>query len=115
VAGVADDDQGRMARKGFPMSVFRKFFSTVKGSVKGMIDPEELFRSILTSLGSGSIVGLLILVLQSVIAHVATIFPHPSTSTLATMFLTLFLDLLRRQNHGDTPTKAPDATTPGSA
>jgi hypothetical protein len=115
MAGVADHDQGRMARKGFPMSMLRKFFSTVEGSVKGVIDPEELYRSILTSLGSGSIVGLMILMLQSVLAHVATIFPNPNTSTLATMFLTLLLDLLRRQSHGDAPAKTPDATTPGSA
>jgi hypothetical protein len=92
------------------MASIRNFFAAAQGSVKGVIDPEELYRSILTALGSGSIVGALILVFQAMIAHVATIFPNPSTSTVATMFLTLVLELLRRQSHGVTPTKGTDAT-----
>jgi hypothetical protein len=102
------------------MASLRNFFATVHGSVKGLIAPEELYRSIVTALGSGSVVGLFILVIESVLAHVATVFPAPGTSTLATMLLTLILDLLRRQNQGVTPVKGPvtnpeaDLSTPPS-
>jgi hypothetical protein len=64
-----------------------------------------------TALGSGSAVGVLILVSQSLLTNVATVFPNASTSTIATMFQTLVLDLLRRQPQGPTPVKIPVAAT----
>jgi hypothetical protein len=85
------------------MNGIRKFFSDVKGSARGILIPEELYRSIIAALGSGTIVGLVILILQSVLDHVGVIFPNPSASSLMTMLLTLILDLLRRQNHGGKP------------
>ncbi|WP_435005797.1 hypothetical protein P12x_003572 [Tundrisphaera lichenicola] len=78
-----------------------KFLTTVKGSIQGYINSQELNRAILTALGSGSLLGIIILVLQSVLAHTSEIFPNPTISSLATMFLTLVLDLVRRQNQGE--------------
>lgn len=89
------------------MISLHKFFSAVHGSVQGIIISEELYRSILASLGSGTLVGVMIGVLQALQSHVATIFPGPTASTLATMFLTLVLDLLRRQNQGEKPAPVP--------
>lgn len=85
------------------MKFLRKFLSDVHGSAKGILVPEELYRSIVAALGSGTIVGVLILVFQSVLDHVGVIFPDAGTSTLITMILTLILDLLRRQNQGGKP------------
>ena len=88
-------------------SSLKKFFSNVQGSTKGFLVPEELYRSILTSLGSGTTVGVVILLLQAMLDHAATIFPNPTVATLVSMLLTLVLDLLRRQSQGSSPTPAP--------
>lgn len=91
-------------------AAIKKFLANVKGSQKGVLIPEELFRAILTSLGSGTVVGLTILVLQAVLNHVTAIFPDPAIASLASVSLTLILDLLRRQGHGEIPAPAaPDA------
>ena len=87
------------------------FFADVKGSRQGIIVPEELFRSILTSLGSGTAMGLIVLLLQAVLDHVVSIFPDPAIASLASITLTLILDLFRRQTHGDKPASVP-ATGP---
>ena len=92
------------------MNALRKFFSPVDGSVKGLLNIEELYRSILTALGSGTTVGLLILVLQAVLDHVGFIVPNAAVASMLSMVLTLVLDLLRRQAHGATP--APVVPTP---
>ncbi len=96
------------------LSAIKNFFSTVQGSIQGILVPEEVYRSILTALGSGSTVGVLILLLQSVLSDASTIFPNPTVATLASMLITLILDLLRRQSQGGTPTPAPTpAPIPG--
>lgn len=88
-------------------AALKQFFADVRGSKPGILVPEELFRSIVTSLGSGTIIGIVVLVLQAVLDHVVSIFPDPAIASLASIVLTLILDLLRRQNHGDKPPLAP--------
>jgi len=88
-------------------AALKHFFADVKGSKQGILVPEELFRSILTSLGSGTIIGLVVVVLQALLDHVVSIFPDPAIASLASITLTLILDLLRRQTHGDKPAPAP--------
>ena len=78
-------------------------FGKVADTNKGLIVPEELFRSIVAALGSGGTVLILIDLLQSVMTHAAVIFPNPLVAGLASTVLTLILDLLRRQNHDTTP------------
>lgn len=84
-------------------AALKHFFADVRGSKPGILVPEELYRSILTSLGSGTIIGMLVVILQAVLDHVVSIFPDPAIASLASISLTLILDLLRRQNHGDKP------------
>lgn len=92
------------------LNVIKAFFARVAGSGKGILVAEELYRSILTSVGSGGMVGLVLTVLQAVLAHSATIFPNPLVGWLASMLLTLVIDLLRRLNHdGSSPAIAADA------
>lgn len=85
----------------------KHFFSDVKGSKPGVLVPEELFRAIVTSLGSGTIIGLFVMILQALLDHVVSIFPDPTIASLASITITLILDLLRRQNHGDKPADTP--------
>ena len=84
-------------------AAIKHFFSDVKGSAPGVLVPEELFRAIVTSLGSGTIIGLVVMILQALLDHVVSIFPDPAIASLASITLTLVLDLLRRQTHGDKP------------
>lgn len=97
------------------------FFGVVEGSAKGVIVPEELYRSILAALGSGSLIGLAIMVVQSISAHAATIFPNASVAGLVTVIGAMILDLLRRQQQGEKPaglvvvTPAEVATPPASS
>ena len=98
------------------LTAFKNFFTDVEGSIKGFLSPEELYRSILTSLGSGTSIGVVMLLLQSLLANAGTIFPNPTVASLATALLTLVLDLLRRQTQGNTPAPAPAAgSTPRAA
>jgi len=83
------------------MSFLKAFFSHVIGTKKGILVPEELYRSIMTSLGSGGLVGLALMILQSVLSHVAGIFPNAGVAGFATLSITLIMDLLRRLNQGD--------------
>jgi hypothetical protein len=89
------------------LQLIKDFLARVAGSSKGILVAEELYRSILTSLGSGSMIGLALTVLQTVLANAAIIFPNPLVGSLATMLLTLVIDLVRRLNHGPNPTPAP--------
>jgi energy-converting hydrogenase Eha subunit A len=91
-------------------TILQNFFSDVEGSIKGSLNAEELYRSILTSLGSATSVGFVLGVLQAVLTNVATIFPNPTVAALATGLLTLVVDLLRRQSQGTTPSPAPTPT-----
>ena len=92
------------------LSAFKNFFAHAEGSTKGLLSPEELYRSILTSLGSGSTIGVVMLLLQSLMSNASTIFPNPTVASLATALLTLVLDLLRRQSQGDKPAPTPTPT-----
>ena len=85
----------------------KQFFAVVNGSRQGVLVPEELFRSILTSLGSGTITGIVAVILQAMLDHVVSIFPDPAIASLASIVLTLILDLLRRRNQGDKPATSP--------
>jgi len=111
-----------LARKGLTMlSALKNFFAQPNGSIKGALSPEELFRSILASLGSGTTIGIVMILLQSVLTNASTIFPNPTVASLATAFLTLVIDLLRRQTQGNNPaptpapTPAPVPTSPSQA
>ena len=86
-------------------SKFASFFARVDDSRKGLIVPEELYRSIASAIGSGAAIAGLMAVVQSILDHAGTIFPDPSLAGLVTAVLALVLDLLRRQNQG-TPPKA---------
>lgn len=88
-------------------AALKHFFADVQGSRQGILVPEELFRSILTSLGSGTIIGVVVVILQAMLDHVVSIFPDPAIASLASISLTLILDLLRRQTHGDKPALVP--------
>ena len=102
------------AQKGPKMlSILQNFLSPTPSSVKGFLNPEELYRSILTALGSATSVGVLLVLLQAILTNVATIFPNPTVASLATGLLSLVIDLLRRQNQGGTPTPSP-APAPAS-
>lgn len=97
------------------LAALRHFFADVKGSRPGVLVPEELYRAIMTSVGSGTLIGLLVVVLQAMLDHVVSIFPDPAIASLASISLTLILDLLRRQSHGDKPSNSvpvPVATLP---
>ena len=93
------------------LNFLKNFFANVKDSKPGILVPEELFRSIVTSIGSGTIIGLVVLMLQAMLDHVVSIFPDPAIASLASIVLTLILDLLRRQTQGDKPTD-PAVVTP---
>lgn len=84
-------------------ALFHGFFGAVAGSVKGILIPEELYRSIVTALGSGGFVGIGLAIVQAILDHVGFIFPNPAVGGLMTLALTLVLDLLRRQNQGAPP------------
>lgn len=85
----------------------KNFFAATSGSIKGYLNPEELYRSLLTSFGSGTTVGLILVLLQTVLSNAATVFPNPTVASLATVILTLVIDLLRRQSQGNIPTPTP--------
>ena len=59
------------------LASFKSFFASTQGSIKGFLNPEELFRSILTSLGSATTIGIMIVVLQTTLTNVGAIFPDP--------------------------------------
>jgi hypothetical protein len=89
------------------LKLIKEFFAGVANSTKGFLNPEELFRSIVTAFGSGSSLGLILTIFQTLLAHVSMIFPNPAVAALATTLLTLVVDLLRRLNQGDKPAVAP--------
>ena len=95
------------------LAMLRKFFAATDSSIKGYLNPEDLYRSILTSLGSATTVGILLAVSQAILSNASTIFPDPTVASLATGLLSLVIDLLRRQNQGTTPIPAP-APAPAS-
>ena len=64
-------------------------------------------RSIMTAVGSGSMVGGLAMLVQTILADVPAIFPNPVVSSLASLTLTLILDLVRRMDHGKAPNPTP--------
>jgi hypothetical protein len=92
------------------LNLIKEFLSSVANSSKGFLNAEELYRSIVTALGSGSFLGLVLTIFQSLLANAATIFPNPIVSALATMLLTLIVDLLRRLNQGGKPNPTPAST-----
>ncbi|HEY2157681.1 MAG TPA: hypothetical protein VGH33_18775 [Isosphaeraceae bacterium] len=94
------------------IKLFQDFFASVAGSAKGVLNPEELYRSIITALGSGSALGVALTILQALLSNVAVIFPNPIVGALATMLLTLVVDLLRRLNQGGKPAPTPTPATP---
>jgi hypothetical protein len=95
------------------LASLKRFFTVAESSIQGYLSPEELYRSVLTAFGSGTTIGVLILVLQSILTDVSTIFPSPAVASLATIILTMVLDLLRRQSQGNVPT--PPTPTPAPA
>ena len=94
------------------LNLIKEFFASVANSTKGFLNAEELYRSILTALGSGSFLGLVLTVFQAVLANVGMIFPNPAIGALATMLLTLVVDLLRRLNQGGKPAPTPVLPAP---
>jgi len=82
------------------LKLLKDFFAAVINTRKGILVPEELLRSILASLGTGSVMSLVLTVVQSLLAHVSLIFPNPLIGGLVTLVLTLLLDLTRRLNQG---------------
>jgi hypothetical protein len=87
------------------LKFLKNFLAAVDGTKKGILVPEELIRSIITSLGSGSLIGLVLTVLTTIQANTALIFPNPAVGSVATVVITLVIDLLRRLNHGPDPVK----------
>jgi hypothetical protein len=99
------------------LATLKAFLASVPLATKGILSAEELYRSVLTALGSGSILGIVILSLQAIVNNAAVIFPNPIVASLATMLLTLVLDQVRRINHGTdpAPTPAPAPAPPAAA
>ena len=95
------------------LATLKRFFAVSESSIKGFLSLEDLYRSILTALGSGTTIGVVILVLQAVLSNVALVFPNPAIASMATVILTMILDLLRRQSQGNVPT--PPAPSPAPA
>jgi hypothetical protein len=91
-------------------NVIKKFLAAVPKASKGILLPEELFRTILTAMGSSSVMGLLLLALHAVLINVAVIFPTPIVASLATAILTIVVDQVRRLEHGATPAPIPTPT-----
>ena len=91
-------------------TVLKKFFAAVPNATKGILLPEELFRTILTALGSSSVMGLLLTALHAVLINVAVIFPSPIVASLATAILTIVVDQVRRLDQGATPAPIPILT-----
>jgi hypothetical protein len=89
------------------LNMIKKFFASAPNSIRGALVPEELLRSIMTALGSGSLLGLLLLALQAVLNNAAAIFPNPIVASLAIAILTIVVDQVRRLEHGVAPTPTP--------
>ena len=92
----------------------KNFFGKVKGSTEGVIVGTELKRSVLTSLGFGSVAALVVAVLQQIIIDLPALLPASPIVGLATTVLTLILDLYRRKAQSDpavatSPVAAPTA------
>ncbi len=78
-----------------------RFFGPVKGSMKGIIIQEELYRTFILSTTAGSFGGLLCLLILLMIMKSSDIFHYAIIDGLITTILTMILDLLRRQNQGE--------------
>jgi hypothetical protein len=88
------------------LNVIKSFLAPVPKTIRGILLPEELFRSVLTAFGSGSLMGLLLVALQAVLSSVAVIFPSPIVASLATAILTIVVDQVRRLEQRSTPISA---------
>ena len=86
--------------KGVSMPTLARFFGPVEGSIKGLLNFEELYRSFLASLGSGSAVAVLLFLSRTILGRFAEILPDTSTASLVTVILSLVFDMLRRLTHG---------------
>lgn len=67
----------------------------VPSGLSAVVNVQELYHVVLSSLGSNSLVGVAIEVVSAVLAHASTVFVNPSAASVAIMFLSLLLDLLR--------------------
>jgi hypothetical protein len=85
------------------LASLKSFFKVSERSFQGYLSLEDLYRSILTALGSGTTIGVVILVLQEVLTNTSTVFPNPTVASMATVILTMILELLRRQSQGNLP------------
>jgi hypothetical protein len=85
------------------LTSLKSFFKVSESSIQGYLSLEELYRSILTALGSGTTIGVVILVLQGVLTNASTVFPNPAVASMATVILTMILEILRRQSQGNLP------------
>ena len=101
------------------MPTLARFFGPVDGSIKGLLNFEELYRSFLASLGSGSAVASLLFLSRTILGRLAEILPETTTASLVTVILSLVFDLLRRLTQGVDltptlmPTPAPVPAPPG--
>ncbi len=97
------------------LAALKRFFAVSESSIQGFLSLEDLYRSILTALGTGSSIGVAIMVLQAILTNVGLVFPNPAVASLATVILTMVLDLLRRQSQGTVPTPPAPAPAPTPA
>lgn len=88
------------------LSSLARFFGAVDGSIRGFINVEELWKAVATAPVVGAAASLIILALGSIVDHSSAIFPNPSAAGAAVSFVTLVLDLIRRQSHGSDPKNA---------
>ena len=75
-------------------------------SLQGFLNVAELFKILTSSTVVSAIVGVVMLVIQAVVANLPAIVPNPAVAMLISFALTQLLDTLRRLGHGD-PTPAP--------
>src|ERR1700722_2430569 len=82
------------------------FFGPVASSIKGSVNTAEILRVTLTALVSGGGVLGVLAAYQGDLSVILTS-PTPVSLALAGYALTFVTDLVRRLNHGTTPTPAP--------
>jgi hypothetical protein len=78
---------------------FAAWLGPMENSIQGHINSGELARSILSGMGFGSVVALVIAILGAVSAHASQIFPDAKDAGQVVFVLGAAIEILRRLNH----------------
>jgi hypothetical protein len=80
------------------------FFGAVQGSVRGVINGEELVRAIISAVSAGFSVPSVLALVPVLIKDVPLVVPSPAVSGLLVAIITLIADLYRRKAAGSVAT-----------